>query len=125
MARIAPPPVHRIALFQLLILTLISVALLPIEQSLAASAALGGLIQIIPQAWFTRQAYRYSGARQIRNVVNAMYRGETGKILLTAALFAVVFKMASWVNPVTFFLTYGAMILVQLLSAAKLLNGAR
>lgn len=125
MARIAPPPVHRIAWFQLLILTLISVALLPIEQSLAASAALGGLIQIIPQAWFTRQAYRYSGARQIRNVVNAMYRGETGKILLTAALFAVVFKMASWVNPVTFFLTYGAMILVQLLSAAKLLNGAR
>ncbi|WIO74311.1 ATP synthase subunit I [Porticoccaceae bacterium LTM1] len=125
MARIAPPPVHRIAWFQLLILALISVALLPIEQSLAASAAVGGLIQIIPQAWFTRQAYRYSGARQIRNVVNAMYRGETGKILLTAALFAVVFRMAGWINPVVFFLAYGAMILVQLLSASKLLNGAR
>ena len=87
--------------------------------------AMGGLIQVIPQAWFTRQAYRYSGARQVRNVVNAMYRGESGKLLLTTAMFATVFRLASWVEPVTLFTSFGVMILVQLLSASKMLNGAR
>ncbi|MDM3870786.1 ATP synthase subunit I [Porticoccus sp. W117] len=125
MAKIAPPPVHQVALIQLLILLLLSLALLPFGQKLAASAAVGGLIQIIPQVWFTRQAYRYTGARQVRNIVNAMYRGESGKILLTTAMFAIVFRMARWVEPVTLFVSFGVMILVQLLSATKILNRAR
>ena len=122
MASIAPPPIRRIAWIQLLVLVLLAVALLPIGVELAASAAVGGLIQIIPQAWFTRQAYRYSGARQIRNVINAMYRGESGKIVLTTALFAIVFKMASWVEPITLFSSFGVMILVHLLSASQLIR---
>ena len=125
MARITRPPVHLIAWFQLIVLTLLSVALLPIDASLAASAAVGGLIQIIPQAWFTRQAYRYSGARQVRNVVNAMYKGESGKLLLTAALFAVVFHRLTWVDAPVLFISFGTMILVQLFVTAKVMNGAR
>ncbi|MGS2723506.1 ATP synthase subunit I [Porticoccus sp. GXU_MW_L64] len=125
MAQIAPPPVHRVAWIQLLILALLSLAVLPVDSRLAASAAVGGLIQIIPHAWFTRQAYRYTGARQVRNIVNAMYRGESGKILLSAALFAVVFKRFEWVEPVALFTSFGAMIFVQLFVTAKVINGAR
>lgn len=124
MAPIARPPVHLIARFQLVVLFLVSLALLPIDWALAASAATGGLIQIIPQAWFTRRAYRYSGARQVRNVVNAMYRGESGKLLLAAALFALVFHRFSWLDPATLFISFGAMIVVQLFVTAKTINSA-
>ena len=108
-----------------MILILLSLALLAIDGRLAASAAIGGVIQIIPHAWFTRQAYRYTGARQVRNIVGAMYRGESGKILLTTAMFAIVFRMANWVEPVTLFTSFGVMILVQLLSATKILSRVR
>ncbi|MCV6604759.1 MAG: ATP synthase subunit I [Porticoccaceae bacterium] len=124
MADIAPPPVHRIAWIQLLILALLSLVLLAIDGRLAASAAVGGLLHIIPHAWFTRQAYRYRGARQVRQIVTAMYRGESGKILLSAALFAIVFARFKWVEPVTLFTSFGAMIVVQLFVTAKVIGGA-
>lgn len=125
MAQVTRPPVHQIAWMQLIVLTLIVAPLLLFDREIAASVALGGLIQIIPNAWFTRQAYRYSGARQTRNVVNAMYRGESGKLLLTAALFAVVFYRLHWIDPVALFSSFGVMILVQLVSTVKVLAKAR
>jgi ATP synthase protein I len=123
MARITPPPVHLIALIQIAILTLIVALLwLFVSSNAAYSAVIGGLIQILPQAWFTRRAYRYTSTRHIHNMVRAMYQAETGKIVFTTALFAIVFTRLKTVDPLVLFLTFGLMIIVQLFSAPRLLK---
>ena len=91
MTTIPKPPMYRVALYQLCLLLPIGSILLLIGDARGWSVMLGGLIQIVPQAWFTRQAYRHTGARQAHLVVQAMYQGETGKVVLTAALFVVAF----------------------------------
>jgi ATP synthase protein I len=123
MARIKPPPVYLIALVQLVVLVLTVVLLwLFVSSNAAYSAVIGGFIQILPQAWFTRRAYRYTSTRHIQNMVRAMYQAETGKIVFTAALFAIVFTRLKTVDPMVLFLTFGFMIIVQLFSASRLLK---
>ncbi len=122
MARIQAPPVYSVIQVQVVILAVFSIVLLGIDWRLSASAAIGGMIQILPQVWFTRQAFRYMGARQALKIVSAMYRGESGKLLLTAALFATVFKLVTWVQPVVLFVSFGVMIIVHLFGTARVLN---
>ena len=55
------------------------------DKLMAVSALMGGLIQILPQAWFSRQAFKYAGASNVDKVVRSMYRGELGKVVMTAA----------------------------------------
>lgn len=55
------------------------------------SAGAGGAIALVGDWYFARQAFRHAGAAAARAVVGGFYRGEAGKLLLTAALFAVVF----------------------------------
>jgi len=123
MARITPPPVHFIALIQIVFLTLIMALLwFFLSSNVAYSAVIGGFIQILPQAWFTHRAYRHTSTRHTQNMVRAMYQAETGKIVFTAALFAIVFTRLKTLEPLVLFLTFGLMIIVQLFSAALLLK---
>ena len=71
----------------------------------AISAGLGGLVSIVPNAYFARKLFQYQGARAARQIVNNFYKGEAMKLLLTVALFAMVFK---WFNivPWVFFVVY-------------------
>lgn len=55
-------------------------------------------------------------------MVQAMYRGETGKILLTASLFAGVFIVVKPLSVIGFFIGYGAMLLLHVLLAANMLK---
>ncbi|MGB2002979.1 MAG: ATP synthase subunit I, partial [Porticoccaceae bacterium] len=86
MTTISTPPIQRVALYQLLILLPVCGIVSGFDVTLAGSMLVGGLIQIIPQAWYARQAFRYRGARQVNKIVRAMYWGESGKVILTAAL---------------------------------------
>ncbi|UAW98404.1 F0F1 ATP synthase subunit I [Halopseudomonas nanhaiensis] len=54
------------------------------------SGLLGGLVAVIPNAYFAYRVYRYSGARSARAIVRELYSGEAGKLILTAALFVLV-----------------------------------
>lgn len=54
------------------------------------SGLLGGVVAVIPNAYFAYRVYRYSGARSARAIVREMYSGEAGKLILTAALFVLV-----------------------------------
>jgi len=87
--------------------------LLGIWRELAAwSLLLGGLAYLVPQAWFTLQASRYGGAKRAAQSVGAFYRGETGKYILTAAIFAAVFATVQPVNvPAVFGGYIGMMVL--------------
>ena len=82
----------------------------------------GGLIQIGPQAWFARQAFKYAGARQVDKIVRAMYWGESGKVFLTAALFITAFILWKQLNFLAVFSTFIVMIPVQWFITIRILK---
>ncbi len=57
----------------------------------ASNAAAGALVGWMGHAYFARQAFRQSGARQARQVVGRFYRGMIGKFVLTVLGFMAVF----------------------------------
>ena len=93
MTTISTPPLYKVALYQTLILSIVGGFLVAENAVLAISVLVGGFIQIGPQAWFARQAFKYTGATQVNQIVRAMYWGESGKIVLTAALFVTCFVL--------------------------------
>lgn len=72
---------------------------------LAYSLLLGSLTCIIPASCFALTFFAYSGARAARQIVRSFYRAELLKWLLTAILFALVFKYIP-VEPVTYFVSF-------------------
>ena len=113
MTTISLPVVKKVALYQLALLLPASAALLGWNMQIAYSVMLGGLIQIVPQAWFARQAFRFAGARRVQSIVSAMYWGETGKVVLSAVLFTATFLLVSPLNVGALFSSFVVMILVQ------------
>ena len=73
--------------------------------SSARSTLLGSLVCLVPQAWFARVLFRDQRARFSQQILKSAYRGEAMKLLISATLFAVVFR---WVDvvPVMFFAGY-------------------
>jgi ATP synthase protein I len=73
--------------------------------SSARSTLLGGLVCLLPQAWFARALFREQRARFSQQILKSAYRGEAIKLLMSATMFAVVFR---WVDvvPVMFFAGY-------------------
>jgi ATP synthase protein I len=56
------------------------------------SSVLGGIAAFIPNLYFALRIYRASGFKP-RKIVNSFYAGESGKLLLTAALFIMIFQV--------------------------------
>jgi ATP synthase protein I len=54
------------------------------------SAGMGGGIALAGSMYFALQAFRHAGATSASHIVRSFYKGEAGKFVLTAALFAVV-----------------------------------
>lgn len=121
-ATIKAPPVGRIAITQLIVLVIIVVVVSLVDVTAAYSILIGGVIQIGPHAYFTRFAFRYLGARQAPEILRAIHKGEAGKLLLTAVLFALAFSFVEPLHLPGLFLSYGVMIIVQWFSAARVLN---
>jgi ATP synthase protein I len=59
----------------------------------AIAAGYGGLVAVVPTAYFALQALILSEGKAPAKVVGAFYRGEAGKFVLTAALFAIGVKL--------------------------------
>ena len=55
------------------------------------SAGMGGGIPLAGSAYFALQAFRHAGATSAAHIVRSFYKGEAGRFVLTAALFASVF----------------------------------
>jgi ATP synthase protein I len=56
------------------------------------SSALGGMAAFIPNLYLALRIVKSSG-QPARKIVNSFYAGESGKLLLTAALFILIFKV--------------------------------
>ena len=122
MTTISTPPLYKVALYQTFILLVVGGFLALGDVVLAFSVLVGGFIQIGPQAWFARHAFKYTGARQVDKVVRAMYLGESGKIVLTASLFVACFILWEQLNFLAVFSTFIAMMPVQWMITVKVLK---
>ena len=121
-AEIERPPVHRITLAQLAILVPLCLLLLAYDKVCAYSVASGGLIAIIPQAYFAALAFRWRGARSARAIARSSYAGEVGKFLLSVAGFAVVFATVRPIDGLAVFVGYLAMLAIQITGSWLLLK---
>ena len=121
-AEIARPPVHRITLVQLALISSLSLFLLAFDRVFAYSVLSGGLIAIVPQAYFAVLAFRWRGARFARAVAQSSYAGELGKFLLSIAGFALVFAVLRPIDGPAVFVGYLAMLFIQITGSWLLLT---
>lgn len=131
MVGIEKPPIYRIYLWQLPILLALGLGLYVIDNDkiMCWAALAGGLIQIIPSAYFALLAFRYRGARSSMLIAQSFYRGEVGKYVMTlvgfAAVFSVFGKQLQGVNGGMVFLSYALMLMVQLWITPKVMRARK
>lgn len=122
-AKIPRPPVFRITLAQLAVLAATcSLLLMVYNQTYAYSAASGGLIAVVAQAYFAAQAFRWRGAGSARAIAQSSYTGEIGKFVLSVAGFAVVFSTVRPIDGLAVFAGYLAMLFIQIIGSWLLLS---
>jgi ATP synthase protein I len=121
-AEIARPPVYRITLTQLVVLVLLCLILLAADKVRAYSVLSGGLIAILPQAYFAALAFRWRGARSARAIAHSSYAGQVGKFLLSIAGFAAVFVLLRPIDAPAVFAGYLAMLAIQIIGSWLLLR---
>lgn len=112
-------PLHRLPVVKVLIVQLIVALLICVllwvwrGWTAGYSGLFGGAIAWLPNLYFARKAFRFSGARAAREILRSFYAGEAGKFVLTAVLFALVF---AGVKPVDAPALFGAFIVTQMVS---------
>ena len=121
-AEILRPPVYRITLAQLVILVLLCLFLLASDKVRAYSVFSGGLIAILPQAYFAALTFRWRGARSARAIARSSYAGQVGKFLLSVAGFAAVFIALRPIDAPAVFAGYLLMLVIQITGSWLLLR---
>ena len=121
-AEILRPPVYRITLAQLAILVLLCLFLLASDKVRAYSVLSGGLIAILPQAYFAALSFRWRGGRSARAIARSSYAGQVGKFLLSVAGFAAVFVALRPIDAPAVFAGYLLMLVIQITGSWLLLR---
>jgi ATP synthase protein I len=76
----------------------------------AGSVLLGGIISILPNAYFAHCVFRHAGARSIEKAVRSTYQGELIKLLMMGAGFGLVFAL---VEPIAVPAVFGGFLVVH------------
>ena len=121
-AKIARPPAHRIAIVQIIVLVIAWWALNATNPVLAQSVVAGGLVAVVPQAYFAYRVFSRRGARAAQQIARASYVGEVGKFLLAVVGFALVFALLRPIEGWAVFAGYIGMLCIQLTGAWLLLR---
>lgn len=119
-ASISQPSLLRIYGLQCLLLLGVCAALLFAGPVTAYSALIGGSIALVPNAYFARQVFRYRGAQSAGAIARSLYRGEVGKFVMTAILFAGVFMAVEPLQEMALFAAFLAMVLINTVFAARI-----
>lgn len=115
----------RILLLQLASLAILSGILLQFgKQEFAHAALIGGLIAIIPYHYFVARAFRMHEAENVLRFKQSLARGQVGRYLLTAALFAIALKFDSSLNPWSLFGGFGLILLTQMVGTVIVLSNS-
>ena len=105
-------PLGKWLIIEMAVLLILSLLWL-LESRLAGySALIGGLIFVIPNAYFAHRAYRYQGARQMHLAVSNIFRAESIKLALTAVFFAAVFTLMEPVHVPALLFTFAVMVVL-------------
>ena len=123
-AEIKRPPVYRITAVQLVVLALSSVLIFNFDVVWATSVLSGGLIAVLPQAYFATRAFRWRGARSAQAIAKSSYAGVVGKFIFSAAGFAAVFALLRPIEGLAVFAGYLAMLMIQIIGSWLLLKGS-
>jgi len=84
--------VNKILVGQILIVLFVTLIFFILGSSISAKSALyGGLAALLPNWYFARKINKHKG-EEARKIVRSFYAGESGKLLLTAMLFALIFQ---------------------------------
>ncbi len=85
--------VSKIISYQILVIIIMTAGFALVKGKTGAlSAVLGGAAAFIPNLYFALRVYRSAG-QEARKIVRSFYAGESGKLLLTAALFFMIFQL--------------------------------
>ncbi|MCX7101134.1 MAG: ATP synthase subunit I [Methylobacter sp.] len=85
--------VSKIISYQLLVIVILATGFTLIcGKYFGISAFLGGIAAFIPNLYFALKINKSVG-QEARKIVNSFYAGESGKLLLTAALFVMIFQV--------------------------------
>lgn len=121
MSSIATPPVYKISVIQSLVVLCLTGLVAGIwGRTEAWSLLLGGMISVIPNAYFAHRVFRESGARAMDNIVRNVYLGEVGKLVLAATGFALVFRLMRPLEEVFLFSGFFVIHLVGVIATARL-----
>ncbi len=123
-ANIFQPPVHRISNTQAVILLVIWVGLSTVDTVVALSFLLGGLIAVLPQAWFAYSVFKMQGARAMQQIARNSYAAEIGKFVMAVTGFLLVFAMVRPIEGWAVFAGYGVMLVIQVIGARLLLRNS-
>jgi ATP synthase protein I len=114
---ISRPPIVRWFLVKSAVLVVVCLSFLALRGQVSGySALVGGLIFLVPHGYFALKAFRYSGARSAKKIMNSFYQGEAGKLILAAIFFMMAFK---WIQPLdiaALFLTFAIMLVTNWLT---------
>lgn len=99
---------------QLIATFIASASFLLLSWVAAYSALLGGLICVVPNAYLAERLTRTDGLTREQKIGRWM-QGETGKIIQSAILFALVFAWVKPLDPPLLFLTFVGIQLLHLL----------
>lgn len=119
---ISKPPVFRIALVQAVVLAVVAALLWLAWPAWAAALFWGGMIEAVPRLYFGVYAFRFTGARQMREVVASLRRGEMGKFVLVVVMFSGLFILNKSIAPAAVFLGYFASWLLGMILSARWLK---
>jgi len=100
-------PVRKFAYTQAALITVITLIFTLIIYSIcgfesAKSAALGGVVGIIPNVFFAYKAFKFAGARASKKVVESFFSGVKLKMALMALLLGLSLKFVE-LSPLPFF----------------------
>jgi len=121
MPTIKTPPIGRISLIQMAAMLLLSgISLVVLGTVSAYSVFLGGLISIIPNAYFAAKVFSRTGARAMETVVRNAYLGEFIKLALMGAGFSLVFVLVKPLQPLSLFAGFVLVHIVWLVCLVRL-----
>ena len=120
--RITKFPVIVSLLYQLTAAIPVSLLLYGYSAVAGYSFALGAVIFLLPNTYFTVYAFRYRDVQLARWIARSFSWGESGKLALAAVGFALVFKFIEPLNSMALFAGFIYLIAVQWVIARRLAN---
>lgn len=121
-AAINKPPAYRVIILQcFLTIALVAVCYWLGGAIVAYSLMLGGLLVVLPNCYFAWRAFRYNLTRSAMQIVGGMVQAEIGKFVITALMFALVFKFVEPLSAGALFAGFMVVLAAGLIASAFVL----